>query len=194
CAASTVSGSGTTLTVTWNVAFKTPSVPCAVKNIYLQAADDAGAYSGWRQKGTWLVGGELACGSLLPGSIDTSGEVDRITFCGQANHRVTLTLAAGGFPSFVTATATLFSPTGEQLLVFNANSQQQVTLAATGTYVIQIRASNFVSTGSYSLGLECLVPTSPVDAPLVCGSLERGAIDSAAEVDQLTFSGQANQQ
>src|SRR5437867_3764404 len=73
-------------------------------------------------------------------------------------------------------------------------TQHDVLTLSTGTYVIQIRASNFVSTGSYTLGLECLVPPSPVDAALVCGSLAPGAIDSATEVDQLTFRGQANQQ
>src|SRR5437762_10139923 len=75
----------------------------------------------------------------------------------------------------------------------NANSQRQLTLPETGTYAIQIRARDFVSTGSYTLGLECLVPTSPVDAALGCGSVGTRVIDAAAEADQLTFSGQANQ-
>src|SRR5437667_7539412 len=46
---------------------------------------------------------------------------------------------------------------------------------------------------SYSLGLECLLPTtSPVDVALTCGSLASNRpIDKAAKVDQLTFSGQA---
>jgi uncharacterized repeat protein (TIGR01451 family) len=55
CAASTVSGSGTALTVTWNVTFKTPFETSAVKNIYLRAIDDAAASSGWVQRGTWQV-------------------------------------------------------------------------------------------------------------------------------------------
>jgi hypothetical protein len=70
CAASTVSGSGTTLTITWNVTFKAPFVTTAVKNIYLQAADDAGASTGWSQKGTWLVGPNTApaVGAVTPAS------------------------------------------------------------------------------------------------------------------------------
>src|SRR5207247_1870451 len=77
---------------------------------------------------------------------------------------------------------------------FDANSQQQLTLPETGTYVIQIRSNFFVGTGSYSLGLECLLPTSPVDATLACGTLlSDRRIDASAQVDQITFSGQANE-
>ncbi len=139
----------------------------------------------------------LACGALLSDTIGAAGEVDQFTFSGQANNRVTLTLATGGFTvgSGATATATVFSPAAAMVVTFNANDQQQVTLPATGTYVIQVRASNFVSTGSYSLGLECLLPTSPVDATLFCGVLlSDRRVNAAAQVDQFTFSGQANQQ
>ena len=135
----------------------------------------------------------LVCGSLYAGTIDASAKVDQLTFSGQANQKVTLTFGAGGFPFQVTATATVFSPTGVEVIRFNANSQQQLMLPESGTYVIQVRASNFVSTGTYSLGLECLLPTSPVDQALVCGSLFAGTIDASAKVDQITFSGQANQ-
>jgi hypothetical protein len=131
----------------------------------------------------------LQCGSLISGSISARGEVDRHTFSGQANGRVTLTLSAGlGF----TVTATLFSPTGRQLLSFSSRSQQQVTLPESGTYVIQVRAFNNISTGAYGLGLECLLPPSPVDEALVCGSLARKSITALGQVDQYTFSGQAN--
>jgi hypothetical protein len=138
----------------------------------------------------------LTCGSLVPESIDAPAEVDQFIFSGQLNQRVTLTLAeSGGFPgSTNTATATLFSPTGQQLLVFSANSQQQITLGATGTYAIQVRANNLVAIGSYVLGLECLLPTSPVDVALACGSLAMRTIDTPAQVDQFIFSGQLNQQ
>src|SRR5207249_7394317 len=107
------------------------------------------------------------------------------------NDHVTLTLAAAGFPPFVTATATVFSPAAAPLVTFSANSQQQLTLPSTGTYVIQVRASDFVSSGSYWLGRECLLPTSPVDATLDCGSVSRSIV-SPAQVDQVTFRGQVN--
>jgi hypothetical protein len=54
--------------------------------------------------------------------------VDQITFVGQANEKKTLTLTASNFPTFVTATATVYSPTVAAVRTFNANSQQQFTL------------------------------------------------------------------
>src|SRR5439155_331719 len=154
--------------------------------IQIRASDfvSTGSYTlGLRcQVQTSPVHAPRVCVSLLLGAIEAAAEVDQLTFSGQAYQCLSLTLARGRYPFPTRRSSDLFSPTGDELLVFNANSQQQVTLGATGTHVIQIRASNFVSTGSYSLGLECLVPTSPVDEPLVCGSLAPGAIGSAAEV------------
>src|SRR5262245_1430258 len=136
----------------------------------------------------------IACGQTLSGSITASGQQVNYNFNGQANERKTLTLTASGFPTFVTATATVLSPAAVTLATFNANSQQQIMLPETGVYVIQVRASNLVSTGSYSIGLECLLPTSPVDATLACGGLlPSRPINAPAQVDQITFSGQANE-
>src|SRR6267378_2265003 len=101
--------------------------------------------------------------------------VDQLTFNGQMNHKVTLTLTSS--LSFgVPATATVFSPTAAVVVTFNANSQQQLTLTETGTYIIQVRANDLVETGSYSLGLECLLPPDPIVAPLACGSLATRSI------------------
>ncbi|MGE0884029.1 MAG: IPT/TIG domain-containing protein [Blastocatellales bacterium] len=138
------------------------------------------------------VDATLICGTLLSDRrIDAASQVDQITFSGQANERKTLTLTSGSF----TAAATVFSPTGVVVITFNANSQQQLTLPESGTYVIQIRANNLVSTGVYHIGLECLLPTSPVDATLICGTLlSDRRIDAASQVDQITFCGLAGQQ
>jgi hypothetical protein len=140
---------------------------------------------------TTIQGGTtLSCGSLLANRISASGEVDQITFSGLVGERKTLTLTAAGFPNFVTARATVFSPTGVMLVTFDANNQQQLILPESGTYSIQVRASDLVSTGDYGLGLECLLPTIPVDATLACGSLlSARPINASAQVDQITFSG-----
>jgi uncharacterized protein (TIGR03437 family) len=140
------------------------------------------------------VDATLACGALSARAINAAGQVDQLTFAGQANQRVTLTLTASDFPFGATATATLFSPTAVSVVAFDANSQRQLTLTENGTYVIQVRANNLVSTGSYSIGLECLLPTSPVDATLPCGALlSDRPINAASQVDQITFIGQANE-
>lgn len=48
CAATTVQGSGNTMTVTWSVALK--STFTGTKNTYLYVRDDSNAYAGW----TWV--------------------------------------------------------------------------------------------------------------------------------------------
>jgi hypothetical protein len=53
CAQTTVSGSGTTLTIKWSVTFKTTFT--GTKNTYLYVKDNVGAYQGWVKKGTWKI-------------------------------------------------------------------------------------------------------------------------------------------
>ncbi len=53
------------------------------------------------------------------------------------------------------ARLTLFSPTGVEVILFDSNAQQQITLVETGTYLLRIQANNLTSTGFYELGLEC---------------------------------------
>jgi len=135
----------------------------------------------------------LGCGALTAGSLTKLGQVDQYTFQGQANEILTLTLVdTGGFASGP-AYATLFAPSGPTLVAFPANSQQQVTLPATGTYVIQVVGSGFIATGQYNLGLECRNPNSPVIAALGCGALQAGSLTKLGQVNQYTFQGQANE-
>ena len=77
-----------------------------------------------------------------------------------------------------------------ELLTFDANSARQFTIEQSGTYVVRLRANNLVTTGSYNLGLECLIPLSPNPTSLSCGDLVEGSIDAAAEVDFFTFEAQ----
>ena len=60
------------------------------------------------------------------------------------------------------AWVTVFAPSGATVVGFGANAQQQITLPATGTYLLQVMASDLVSTGSYTLGLVCRNPAAPV--------------------------------
>lgn len=53
CSKTTVSGSGTTLTVTWSVTFK--STFMGSKNVYLYAQDKCGGLASWTQKGTAFI-------------------------------------------------------------------------------------------------------------------------------------------
>src|SRR2546425_529949 len=73
------------------------------------------------------------------------------------------------------------------LVSYKSTSVCHPELSETGTYIIQVRANDFVSTGSYSLGLECLLPTSPVDATLACGGLNSQTIHPSSKDDHITF-------
>lgn len=53
CSKTTVSGSGNTLTVSWNITFKTSFA--GSKNMYIYAVDYANAGTGWVNKGTWTI-------------------------------------------------------------------------------------------------------------------------------------------
>src|SRR5690606_4936578 len=104
---------------------------------------------------------------LFARTIEAPGEVDQYTFTGEAGGIVTLTLVqTGGFPvgsSVTNARATLFSPAGTPIITFDSNGQQDIVLPETGTYIIQVQAESLFHTGSYSIGLEGLLPTNPVD-------------------------------
>jgi hypothetical protein len=135
----------------------------------------------------------LSCGSLTSGDISEAGQTDQYTYNALGGGVITLTLAdTGGFNPYggVVASATLYDPNGNSVLSFNANSQQQVTLAQTGTYTIEVSASNLASTGTYNLGLVCKNPLQPVN-PLSCGGIANGTIAAAAQVDQYSYAGKA---
>jgi len=54
CASTTVSGSTNTMTVRWNVIFKT-AYSDRTCNTYLKVKDDTGGSAGWAKKGTWTI-------------------------------------------------------------------------------------------------------------------------------------------
>jgi uncharacterized membrane protein len=82
----------------------------------------------------------------------------------------------------------LIAPSNTIVDFFDANGQKNYTLAETGTYVLRVNANNFVTTGSYSLGLESIRPASPDAMGIGYGDLVAGDLVSA-EVDLYTFTG-----
>ncbi len=94
----------------------------------------------------------LTLGATHSGTIDAPADVDVLTFAGTSGSSVTITLThTGGFTAGARARVTLFSPAGAQVLEFDATGSQQVTLGATGTFVVQVKAANGVTTGSYDI-------------------------------------------
>ncbi|MCK9614271.1 MAG: Ig-like domain-containing protein [Candidatus Omnitrophica bacterium] len=70
CANTTITGSGTTLSVKWAVAFK--PIFYGSKKTYLYVKDDANAYKSWTQKGTWISNRPPVIGTITPASGSTS--------------------------------------------------------------------------------------------------------------------------
>ncbi len=85
-------------------------------------------------------------------------EADFYTLTGQADDVITLALVETSNWGLASndARLTLFAPSGAQVITFDSNGQQEVTLPESGTYVVRVQANNLVSTGSYDLELECL--------------------------------------
>ena len=101
----------------------------------------------------------ISCNTTVSSSVSAAGEVDLITFAGQAGQVVILTISeastfTGG--SSNTPQLTVFSPALDQLALFNANNQQQITLPTTGTYIFRVTANDLAATGNYGLNLVCL--------------------------------------
>src|SRR5437016_3645183 len=86
--------------------------------------------------------------------------------------------------------APFIDPTGTAVLNLVANSQQQVTLALTGTYLIQVQSSDLVTTGTYILFVECRQPLRSTLFPYTT-LFRSGKITASAQVDQYTYAAQA---
>ena len=69
CGGTSMSASGSNLTINWEI---TPSVAFAsatAKNIYMYAIDNAGLQAAWDKKGTWLIDGSTPTLGLTPSSV-----------------------------------------------------------------------------------------------------------------------------
>ncbi len=124
----------------------------------------------------------LGCADRLAGSITAAGERDLITFAGTIDQQLSLVLTEGGNFSSTTVEPrlTVFSP---------SNTRHDFTLPEDGTYVIRVDAQNLVTTGSYTVGMECLSPLVGVEGTVACGVPFADSIDSPADSDLITFAG-----
>ncbi|HAH20467.1 MAG: hypothetical protein A2Y00_08875 [Omnitrophica WOR_2 bacterium GWF2_43_52] len=65
CAMTTATGSGSSLTISWNVTFK-PAYSGRTYNTYLRAVDDASGSASWASKGTYTVNRSPLVGTITP--------------------------------------------------------------------------------------------------------------------------------
>jgi hypothetical protein len=99
----------------------------------------------------------IAPGEILAASISAPAETDLVTFTGNVDDQVQFTLvetssfgSSGVYPQI-----TIFAPSGAVVgSTQSANSTAQYTLPETGVYVIRVRASNLVSTGTYEITMQ----------------------------------------
>ena len=141
-----------------------------------------------------VVDDTLTCGDLLVNrSIEQPGEVDLITFSGTAGSTVDLTFIDTGFALTPRARATVFAPSGTEVVVMSGDIQQEINLPESGTYVIRVNASNLRGVGTYNLGLECRQPLSGVVGNVACGDLFSGQVTAEGQVDLISFTGQVGQ-
>jgi hypothetical protein len=99
----------------------------------------------------------LNYGDLVTGTISAAGEEDIYTFTGEAGESILIAITEDdGFSGSAVPWFAVYSPTGAMVngTGYSANTQRRFDLSEDGTYVIRVIASNLISTGTYSLGLE----------------------------------------
>ncbi len=139
-----------------------------------------------------ITGTRMSCGSYVSGSISAPGETDVFVFTGTAGQVLSLTLGASGWNFGVGPVAELFSPGGTPVVSFGV-SQREQTLTESGTYTIEIRASDVSSVGTYGLSLQCLAPPGANATALSCGSNVTGSINAVGKTVLYSFTGTAGQ-
>ncbi len=135
----------------------------------------------------------IACGDLISGSITAAGEFHEYEFTGSTGDFITITLSESSFgtSSAHDARVTLYAPSDALVGSFDSDSQADFTLGETGTFVLRAGANDSLSTGSYSIGLECIRPASSDAVAITYGDLISSDTMDPAEADLYTFSGSA---
>jgi len=136
---------------------------------------------------------QTTLGDVESGRLDLMGEVDEYTFTATAGNVVTISLSEAHLGS----RATLYSPTGDTVKLYSAQTGNRVTRVVAGnkvlseplqagTYVIQVHDDNYMDVGDYQLALEGLLPASSDAVSLTLGEYKTGEI-VAGEVDAYKF-------
>jgi hypothetical protein len=133
----------------------------------------------------------IPVGAVSPGSIAPGGEVDQWTFSGKTGDRFEMITTSSPRTSGFRAYTEVVAPSGGRVAQFAPGINQVLVLRETGTYKVLIRDDNSQQDGTYTIGLEGIMPISPNSVPLVKGGIVDGKIETSLEKDQWTFSGKA---
>ena len=177
-----------------------------LNNVILQDFKEAGTYmvqvrdDNYSETGTYTVGLEglkpisptpvaLVKGGIARGSIQKSLEKDQYKFSAGIGDRYEIITTSTANTSGFSAYAEVFAPSGTRIAAFWPGGNIILEdFKETGVYMVQMRDSDYVDTGSYTIGLEGLKPISPNPVSLVRGGITSGSIRTALEKDQFTFS------
>jgi len=139
-----------------------------------------------------LPNGSLSPGNLLTASIAEAGQQDIYTMDAMSGDIINFMLVQTSGFAGTAVNLELFDPSGNLMNPArgnNANSEFRFTLSTTGTYIVRINSYDYISSGTYSVGIEKLKPASVIDGTLTSGSITVATIAAAGQQDIYTFSG-----
>jgi hypothetical protein len=135
-------------------------------------------------------GQQIACGQTVTGNLTAAGQTNTYTFNANAGEVVTL-LASSSVTNW-NAMADIFSPSGSRIGGPTANNfTGPINLPVSGTYTVQVHADDYEAAGVYGISLTFL--TGRCGTGLAWGPPISGTLNSLAEVDSYTFSGNAGE-
>jgi hypothetical protein len=110
-------------------------------------------FLGWRDLAsvdpTIPIDATLSCGTPLTGTIDAAGDIDHLLFFGHSEP-IDITLSDSGFSVYAVLYIPNFS-TGFLVFPLEMGTQRLLLEPEIGPFLIQIRATDLASTGSYTL-------------------------------------------
>ncbi len=154
-----------------------------------------------RQTGSYSIGLErtnppsqnaltLTPGQVVPGTISSPLEKKQFTFYGNMHSVYEVAITSTPVQAGYLTRARLFSPGGELIENFYANSNsanRQVRLPQTGRYILEVFDDGLTEKGNFTVGLEGISPWSFDSKPLVRGGIVFGSIDSPIDKKQFRF-------
>ena len=133
----------------------------------------------------------LSFGETVTGSISALAELDSYSFTGTAGDVVRVRMGDGSpAPDSIDNQLQVFDPTGVALgnVTSEVDAVVDVTLPATGTYLVLASDAGGNQTATYGLSLQRL--NNPGNAtPIAFGETVSGNIDSIVELDAYVFNG-----
>ncbi|OGR05580.1 MAG: hypothetical protein A2511_04685 [Deltaproteobacteria bacterium RIFOXYD12_FULL_50_9] len=177
CQLTTVSGSGSDLTVTWKIPQKNTYAGSAAKPLKMRATDNSGVISGWSNKGSWTITPApppVVSISAVPGTIMAGQKTTLYFSCSNAT---AITIDQGVGPV-----------TGLSFVEVSPAQTTEYTITATGPGGIVTARATVTVLAQTQLGLEIL---SPLQEDILSGPwvTVEGVVTTVADEVSITVNG-----